>query len=103
MGWPPRSPLGLVITYRSSQVLNLATGAMALFAAYAPAAVPPPGRAVHPCGPTDVDQAHDHLPTLVALPTAIAMSALLSVLVYGLVFRPLRHARPVAAAWRRSA
>jgi branched-subunit amino acid ABC-type transport system permease component len=88
--------LGLVLTYRSSQVLNLATGAMALFAAYAYAFlrqgelfIPVPGP------PTSVRLA-DSLPTAVALPVAIAMSALLSVLVYLLVFRPLRHARPVA-------
>lgn len=88
--------LGIVITYRSSQVLNLATGAMALFAAYTYAFlrrgelfIPVPGL------PTSVKLA-DSLPTAVALPAAIAINALLSLLIYVAVFRPLRQARPVA-------
>jgi len=90
--------LALVITYRSSGVLNFATGAIAMFGAYTYAylrkgmlllIVPGLPRRYHFPGPISF---------VPALLITIAMSALLGVIIYALVFRPLRAAVPVAKA-----
>jgi ABC-type branched-subunit amino acid transport system ATPase component/branched-subunit amino acid ABC-type transport system permease component len=90
--------LALVVTYRSSGVVNFATGAIALFSAYmfvffrkGQVLVP------FPFLPKKVDlpfQPSTPLAVLMALVVSAAMGALL----YGLVFRPLRSAPAVAKA-----
>jgi ABC-type branched-subunit amino acid transport system ATPase component/branched-subunit amino acid ABC-type transport system permease component len=89
--------LALVVTYRSSGVVNFATGAMALFTAYTYSFLRQgelliliPGLPVS-----------EHIGTLSFWPAAalaIAISAGLGLLLYALVFRPLRTAPPVAKA-----
>lgn len=86
----------LVVTYRSSGVINFATGAMALFSAYFYAFlrqgeifVPIPGL------PTTITLGSS-LPIPVAMLLALIFSALLFVVVYAVVFRPLRDASPLA-------
>jgi ABC-type branched-subunit amino acid transport system ATPase component/ABC-type branched-subunit amino acid transport system permease subunit len=90
--------IGLVITYRSSGVINFATGAIALFGAYEYAFLreghlfnPIPGLAVSV-------NVGGNWPFAAALIAALAMSALLGLLLYVLIFRPLRTAPPVARA-----
>ncbi len=90
--------LGLVITYRSSGVINFATGAIALFGAYEYAFLrqgqlfdPIPGLAVSL-------NVGSNWPFPAALIAALALSALLGLLLYVLIFRPLRTAPPVARA-----
>src|ERR1700736_1430008 len=81
--------LGLVITYRSSGVINFATGAIALFGAYEYAYLregqlfdPIPGLAVSV-------NVGGKWPFAAALVAALAISALLGLLLYVLIFRPL--------------
>ncbi|MEV6507654.1 branched-chain amino acid ABC transporter permease/ATP-binding protein [Streptomyces sp. NPDC051642] len=90
--------LALVLTYRSSGVVNFATGAIALYSAYTYAflrqgelLVPLPGvpKKVGLGGP---------LGLFPAVVISLVLAALLGVVLYGLVFRPLRTAPPVAKA-----
>jgi ABC-type branched-subunit amino acid transport system ATPase component/branched-subunit amino acid ABC-type transport system permease component len=88
--------LALVITYRSSGVINFATGAIALFGAYEYAYLrqgqffnPIPGLA------TTVDLGGDW-PLAPALAASLVLCALLGLLLYSAIFRPLRNAPPVA-------
>ncbi|MET7490009.1 branched-chain amino acid ABC transporter permease/ATP-binding protein [Streptomyces sp. NPDC005538] len=90
--------LALVLTFRSSGVVNFATGAIALYSAYTYAflrqgelLVPLPGvpKKVGIGGP---------LGLFPAVVISLVMAAALGVALYGLVFRPLRTAPPVAKA-----
>ncbi|MFD7205488.1 ATP-binding cassette domain-containing protein [Streptomyces sp. NPDC059893] len=90
--------LALVLTYSSSGVVNFATGAIALYSAYTYAflrqgelLVPIPGlpHAVDLGGP---------LGLFPALALSVALAAVFGVVLYALVFRPLRAAPPVAKA-----
>src|SRR5262245_36254319 len=88
--------IALVITYRSSGVINFATGAMALFAAYTykylrdgKLLVLVPGLPKTP----SVGAELDFVPAVVV---SLALSALLGALIYLVVFRPLRHAPQLA-------
>ncbi|MFJ9626344.1 ATP-binding cassette domain-containing protein [Streptomyces sp. NPDC101175] len=90
--------LALVLTYRGSGVVNFATGAIALYSAYTYAflrqgqlLVPLPGlpKKVGLGGP---------LGLFPAVVISLVCAALLGVVLYGLVFRPLRTAPPVAKA-----
>ncbi|WP_405867446.1 branched-chain amino acid ABC transporter permease/ATP-binding protein [Streptomyces sp. NBC_01515] len=90
--------LALVLTFRSSGVVNFATGATALYSAYTYAflrqgelLVPLPGvpKTVGLGGP---------LGLFPAMAISLVLAALLGVVLYGLVFRPLRTAPPVAKA-----
>jgi sulfate-transporting ATPase len=90
--------MALVVTYRSSGVLNFATGAQALYAAYTYSLlrngqllIPIPG-----LGPT-VSVGSD-LGFWPALLLTLAIQAVMGAVVYLLVFRPLRNHRPVAKA-----
>jgi ABC-type branched-subunit amino acid transport system ATPase component/branched-subunit amino acid ABC-type transport system permease component len=90
--------LALVLTYRSSGVINFATGAMALYAAYTYAGlrdgqlvVPIPGL------PGTVDVGSD-LGFVPAALIALVLVAILGALLYLAVFRPLRDAPPLARA-----
>lgn len=90
--------MALVVTYRSSGVLNFATGAQALYAAYTYSLlrngqllIPIPG-----LGPTvSVGSSWGFWPALVV---TLAIQAVLGAVAYLLVFRPLRNHRPVAKA-----
>ncbi len=90
--------LALVVTYRSSGVINFATGALALLSAYIYAFlrqgelfVPIPGL------PTSVHLGAN-LPFPAAVAITLAIDALLGLALYGSTFRPLRTASPVAKA-----
>jgi ABC-type branched-subunit amino acid transport system ATPase component/ABC-type branched-subunit amino acid transport system permease subunit len=90
--------LALVVTYRSSGVINFATGAIALFSAYIYAflrqgqlLIPLPGlpQTVH------LGVGMSLWPAVLA---TLVVDALLGLLLYGTTFRPLRRASPVAKA-----
>ncbi|WP_405976242.1 branched-chain amino acid ABC transporter permease/ATP-binding protein [Streptomyces sp. NBC_00988] len=90
--------LALVLTFRSSGVVNFATGAIALYSAYTYAflrqgelLVPLPGV------PKKVGLG-GALGLFPAMVISLVLAALLGVVLYGLVFRPLRTAPPVAKA-----
>ncbi len=90
--------MALVVTYRSSGVLNFATGAQALYAAYTYSLlrngqllIPIPG-----LGPTV--SMGSNLGFWPALLITLAIQAVMGAVVYLLVFRPLRNHRPVAKA-----
>jgi ABC-type branched-subunit amino acid transport system ATPase component/ABC-type branched-subunit amino acid transport system permease subunit len=90
--------MALVVTYRSSGVLNFATGAQSLYAAYTYTLLrqgqllqPIPGlRATHSVG--------GPMSFVPALLITLAIQALLGAIIYLLIFRPLRHHRAVAKA-----
>ena len=90
--------VALVVCYRSSGVVNFATGALALHAAYTFALlrkgqflnpVPPFPRLIGVGGP---------VPFIPSLVIAIVLEGLIGVLLWLVVFRPLRRATPVAKA-----
>ncbi|ROO87889.1 amino acid/amide ABC transporter membrane protein 1 (HAAT family) /amino acid/amide ABC transporter membrane protein 2 (HAAT family) /amino acid/amide ABC transporter ATP-binding protein 1 (HAAT family) [Actinocorallia herbida] len=90
--------MALVVTYRSSGVVNFATGAVALYVAYTFAflrkgelLLPVPGlkQSLSLGAPQTL---------LFSLVVSLAVAAMLGLLLYGLVFRPLRAASPVAKA-----
>jgi sulfate-transporting ATPase len=90
--------LALVLTYRSSGVLNFATGAIALNAAYTYAGL----RDGHlivliPGLPTSIDMGGP-LGFWPAVMLTLLVQAVLGALIYLLVFRPLRAAPPLAQA-----
>jgi sulfate-transporting ATPase len=90
--------VAIVLTYRSSGVLNFATGAMALYAAYTYGGL----RGGHflapiPGVPSSVGVGGPMAFVPAAL-IALVISALLGALLYLLVFRPLRDAPPLARA-----
>jgi ABC-type branched-subunit amino acid transport system ATPase component/ABC-type branched-subunit amino acid transport system permease subunit len=90
--------LALVVTFRSSGVVNFATGAIALYTAYlysflrnGELLIPIPGlpKTVHLGG---------RLTLFPALLISVAAAAVFGLLLYVVVFRPLRNASPVAKA-----
>jgi ABC-type branched-subunit amino acid transport system ATPase component/branched-subunit amino acid ABC-type transport system permease component len=90
--------LALVMTYRSSGVINFATGAIALYAAYTYSFLRQ-GKLFVPLPwlPTSVSIGGD--PGLfLAILITLALSAVLGALMYLLIFRTLRSAPPVAKA-----
>jgi len=90
--------VALVVTYRSSGVLNFATGALSLHAAYTYAFLRKGELlAPLPIGPKtyDLGDALGFWPSLVI---TLAIEAALGVLLYVAVFRPLRSAVPLAKA-----
>ncbi|WP_216910572.1 branched-chain amino acid ABC transporter permease/ATP-binding protein [Nocardia noduli] len=90
--------IALVLTYRSSGVLNFATGAIALNCAYIYAFLRKGEFVILVPGlPKSVDIGGD--PGFAASAAiAVALSALFGLLVYVVVFRPLRKAPPIARA-----
>ncbi|WP_326818579.1 branched-chain amino acid ABC transporter permease/ATP-binding protein [Streptomyces sp. NBC_01762] len=90
--------LALVLTFRSSGVVNFATGAIALYSAYTYAflrkgelLVPVPGL------PRTVGLGGE-LGLFPAMALSLVLAAAFGVLLYAVVFRPLRSAPPVAKA-----
>ncbi|MCW2546283.1 MAG: transporter [Mycobacterium sp.] len=90
--------LALVVTFRSSGVVNFATGAIALYTAYTYAFLRQ-GQLLDPFPglPVKVDLGNE-LDLVPALLVALLIAAVLGVVLYLLVFRPLRKAPPVAKA-----
>ncbi|WP_106401495.1 branched-chain amino acid ABC transporter permease/ATP-binding protein [Actinocorallia populi] len=90
--------LAIVLTYRSSGVINFGTGAVALYVAYTYAALRDGELLVVVPGlPTYVDIGGP-LGLVPALAISLAVAAALGALLYLLVFRPLREAPPLAKA-----
>src|SRR5262249_44066191 len=84
--------IALVLTYRSSGVVNFATGTIALFGAYTYAFLREGKLLVLIPGlPTSVDL-WGNLQFVPAVLIALLASALLGALLYFVVFRPLRQA-----------
>jgi len=90
--------LALVLTYRASGVINFATGAQALYAAYTYSFLRD-GRLllIIPGLPTTV-KLHANLGLVPALALALLIAAMVGALLYVAVFRPLRNAPPLARA-----
>ncbi|GAA3951952.1 branched-chain amino acid ABC transporter permease/ATP-binding protein [Gordonia caeni] len=90
--------LALVMTYKSSGVVNFATGAIALYAAYTYAYLRQ-GEFLNPVPgfPATIDLG-GKWPVLPALIVAVLVAALLGVVLYLIVFRPLRAAPALAKA-----
>ncbi|WP_261554506.1 branched-chain amino acid ABC transporter permease/ATP-binding protein [Frankia tisae] len=90
--------LGLVVTYRSSGVVNFATGAIALYTAYTYAFLRRGALLLPIPGLPKTVSVGSHWGLWPALLVSLAIAALLGVLLYVLVFRWLRAAPPVAKA-----
>ncbi|MCF8587594.1 branched-chain amino acid ABC transporter permease/ATP-binding protein [Gordonia liuliyuniae] len=90
--------LALVMTYKSSGVVNFATGAIALYAAYTYAYLRQ-GELLNPIPgfPTTVDLG-GKWSVLPAMLVAVLVASLLGVVLYLIVFRPLRAAPALAKA-----
>ncbi len=85
--------LGVVLTYRASGVVNFAQGAMALYMTYVFVWMRNTGNLVLPVGTIHLASALGFYP---ALAVALVFAALLGLLIYVLVFRPLRRAPQLA-------
>jgi ABC-type branched-subunit amino acid transport system ATPase component/branched-subunit amino acid ABC-type transport system permease component len=90
--------LALVVTFRSSGVVNFATGAIALFTAYLYAFLRQGQLLLFLPGlPQSIDLPGE-LSFVPAAAISVAAAALLGLALYGLTFRPLRRASPIAKA-----
>ncbi len=88
--------LGLVLTYRASGVINIAHGAIAMYATYQYAELREVGDLVLPVvGVPPRIHLADTPSFPLAFGVALTMAALLSLAVYLVVFRPLRRAQPM--------
>lgn len=88
----------LVVTYRSSGVVNFATGAIALYTAYTFAFLRN-GQLLDPIpGLPEAVKLGSPLAFVPSLVISLVIAALLGLLLYGLVFRPLRNRSPIAKA-----
>jgi branched-subunit amino acid ABC-type transport system permease component len=92
--------LSLAVFYRSSGVVNFATGAMGMYAAYTFNGLRTSGRLFNPIFglPSEVKVWSGPAPLAVALIFTMIISVVLGLLCYLIVFRPLRHARALAKA-----
>jgi ABC-type branched-subunit amino acid transport system ATPase component/branched-subunit amino acid ABC-type transport system permease component len=89
--------MALVVTYRSSGVINFAQGSVAVYAAYIYAfARKGQFTPMIPGLPTTIDLGTE-LGLVPAMLLALVMTALLGLLLYVLIFRPLRTAPPLAS------
>ena len=90
--------LALVMTFKSSGVVNFATGAVALYAAYTYAFLRQ-GELLNPIPgfPTTISLGSD-VGVAVALLISVVIAAILGVILYLLVFRPMRTAPALAKA-----
>ncbi|MFI5041451.1 MAG: ATP-binding cassette domain-containing protein, partial [Acidimicrobiales bacterium] len=90
--------LALVVTYRSSGVINFATGGIALVTAYTFAYLRQGRLLVLIPGLRPTVKVSSPMGLFPAMAISLVITALLGLLLYGLVFRPLRSAPPVARA-----
>src|SRR5690606_8378919 len=90
--------LALVMTFRSSGVVNFSTGAVALYVAYTYGLLRK-GELLNPIPgmPKTIDLG-GRLGLLPAMGISLVIAAILGTLIYAIVFRPLRTAPPVAKA-----
>ena len=89
--------LSLAVFYRSSGVVNFATGAIGMYAAYTYNGLRSTGSLFNPIfGLPATVKLTGPMPAWVALLITALISAVLGLLCYLLVFRPLRHARALA-------
>jgi ABC-type branched-subunit amino acid transport system ATPase component/branched-subunit amino acid ABC-type transport system permease component len=90
--------VALVVTYRSSGVLNFATGAQALYAAYTYSLLRN-GQLLQPIpGLSPTINLGSNLGLWPAILITLAIQAVLGAVAYLLIFRPLRNHRPIAKA-----
>ena len=89
--------IALVVTYRSSGVLNFATGAMALHAAYVYAFLRK-GELFIGIPPFENIVLGAPMAFVPAVVVTLAVEAVLGLVLYAIVFRPLRNSLPVAKA-----
>ena len=89
--------LALVLTYRSSGVINFATGSIALLAAYLYAYLRQGELIILVPGLPDTLQVAE-MSLVPALVISVVVSALLGLVLHVCIFRPLRSAPPVAKA-----
>lgn len=87
--------VSLTLTYRSSGVINFATGSIALYAAYTFSLLRE-GKLFNPIFGLPATVEIGNPPLAVELLAAVACASILGLLSYLLVFRPLRRALPVA-------
>src|SRR3712207_1810915 len=85
--------LGLVLMYRASGVINFGYGAMVLFGVYQYADLVNTGVLTLPIGSIEFATAPG---TWLAFALVLVHSALLTLIVYALCFRPLHNAPPLA-------
>ena len=90
--------LALVVTYRSSGVINFATGAMALYGAYTYSYLRNGELIILVPGLPETADLGTKLGFWPAAGIAVAVTAILGALLYLIVFRPLREAPPLARA-----
>jgi branched-subunit amino acid ABC-type transport system permease component len=90
--------LALVLTYRSSGVINFASGSIALLTAYVYAFLREGELLVLVPGLPETIDLGGELPVLPAMAISVLVAAMLGLLLYLAVFRPLRSAPPVAKA-----
>ena len=95
--------IALVLTYRSSGVVNFATGTIALYSAYTYASLREGKLLVLIPGLPSTVGVGGPLGFVPAALIALALTAVLGALLYAVVFRPLRQAPVLAARWRPSA
>lgn len=89
--------LGLVLAYRASGVVNLAHGAMAMWGAYVFSELRSSGDLVVPVVGVPARLHLAERPSLaLALSLSLGAAGLLGLLVYAVVFRPLRSSPPLA-------
>ncbi|MCZ7527061.1 MAG: hypothetical protein M5U14_12170 [Acidimicrobiia bacterium] len=94
--------LGLVLTHRASGVINFAHGATGMYVAFVYFELRRSGDLVLPLlGLPARVHLVDRPTELTALTASMLVAAAVGVLVYGLVFRPLRRAAPSPRSWRR--
>jgi branched-subunit amino acid ABC-type transport system permease component len=89
--------IALVLTYRSSGVINFAAASFAMYGGVTYSELRDQGHLFNPIPglPAEIHIA-DHVPTLLAMFVACALTALLSVLAYVVIFRPLKHAHALS-------
>lgn len=85
--------MALVVTYRGTGVINIAQGAMAMWAAFVFDELRRHGDLVLPVGRVDLGAG---LGTLPAMALGLASGALVAAIVHLVAFRPLRHAPALA-------
>ena len=79
---------GVVLTYKAAGVVNIALGAMAMYAAYTYSALQSSGVLVLPIGRVQFSG----VPVWAEILISLAMVGVLGLLAYALVYRPLRAA-----------
>ncbi|MEO5724893.1 MAG: ABC transporter permease [Ilumatobacteraceae bacterium] len=89
--------MGLVVQYKASGIVNFSYGAMAMLSAYQYDELRRTGDLVMPWVwvPARFHLA-DHVGAAVAMPVTLVLAALLGLILYAAVFRPLRTASPLA-------